>query len=62
MLHVDAPLMATLATVVVGARLVQSAAHIASGSSLAVNVRFTAFATQLACFVAMLITIARSVR
>lgn len=57
---VGAVLLGTLATglagvdvivlpwVIVGARLVQSLAHVASGSEAAVTVRFSAFAVQLA--------------
>jgi uncharacterized MAPEG superfamily protein len=38
-----------LAVIVVVARVIQSAIHIASGSVLAVNLRFTAFAVQIVC-------------
>jgi uncharacterized MAPEG superfamily protein len=42
-----------LAVIVVVARVIQSAIHIASGTSLAVSLRFTAYAVQLACLVWM---------
>jgi uncharacterized MAPEG superfamily protein len=38
-----------LATIVLAARIVQSLIHISSGSSMAVNLRFTAFGVQLVC-------------
>jgi uncharacterized MAPEG superfamily protein len=52
-LRLDSWFMATLPTVVLAARLVQSLVHISSGSSRAVTVRFTAFATQVTCFVVL---------
>ncbi len=42
-----------LATIVVAARIVQSLIHIASGRTLAIAFRFTAFAVQLVCEVWM---------
>jgi hypothetical protein len=56
LLHVD---IATAATVALAARVVQSLVHVASGSVVAVNVRFTAFATQLACYVFMIVRLLR---
>jgi uncharacterized MAPEG superfamily protein len=41
------------ATIVLCARVVQSTIHVASNSNLAVNFRFTAFLTQLGCFLWM---------
>jgi len=38
-----------LAVIVVVARVVQSAIHIASGSAVAIRLRFTAFAVQIVC-------------
>jgi uncharacterized MAPEG superfamily protein len=61
-LHIDGPLFARLATVVLGARVVQSLAHVASGGAMVVNLRFAAFVTQLACYVAMVVTILRVAR
>jgi uncharacterized MAPEG superfamily protein len=61
-LHIDRPQLATLAMVVVGARVVQSIAHVASGSVMVVNLRFTAFVTQMVCYVAMIVTILRVAR
>jgi hypothetical protein len=46
-----------LATIVLGARIVQSLIHISSGSAMAVNLRFTAFAVQLVCEVWMAVLI-----
>lgn len=42
------------ATIVLVARVVQSTVHIASNTNLAVNLRFTAFLTQLGCFLWMI--------
>jgi uncharacterized MAPEG superfamily protein len=50
---VQTPLFATLATVYLVARIVQSLVHISSGSAPAVWVRFSAFSTQIACLVLM---------
>jgi hypothetical protein len=46
---VSDPMFSTLAQIVLGGRVVQSAIHIISGSVTAVNARFTAFLVQLAC-------------
>jgi len=43
-------LFATLCTVAVIARMVQSVIHLSSGSATAVNFRFFAFLVQLVCF------------
>jgi hypothetical protein len=45
------------AEIVLGARVVQSLIHVSSGSPPAVTLRFTAFATQVACFVTMIVKI-----
>jgi uncharacterized MAPEG superfamily protein len=45
---------ATAAIVVIAARVVQSCVHIASNTSLAVNLRFSAFLTQLCAFAVMI--------
>ncbi len=45
----------TPAEVALAARVVQSLVHISSGSATAVNVRFTAFLTQLGCYIAMIV-------
>jgi uncharacterized MAPEG superfamily protein len=47
-------------TVALGARMVQSLVHIGSGTAMAVNVRFTAFVTQLGCFGAMIVRLFRA--
>jgi uncharacterized MAPEG superfamily protein len=60
LLRVEAPLFQLLPVVVICARVVQSLVHVSSGGSLAVNVRFTAFVTQLTCFVVMLFLITRA--
>lgn len=43
---------ALLAQTIVVARVIQSLIHIASGSAMAVNLRFTAFLVQIGCFFA----------
>lgn len=58
MLEVRAPLFSTLASVVLGARVLQSVFHISSGRSLVVNLRFTAFLAQLVCMAWMALLIA----
>lgn len=50
---------ATLAQVVVAARMAQTLAHISSGRSLVVNIRFTFFLTQLVCFASMAVILLR---
>jgi uncharacterized MAPEG superfamily protein len=50
---------ATLAQVVAAARVGQTLAHIASGRSLVVNIRFTFFLTQLICFFSMAVILLR---
>jgi len=50
---------ATLAEVYVAARVGQTIAHLASGRSLVINVRFGFFAVQLACIGAMIVQICR---
>jgi uncharacterized MAPEG superfamily protein len=52
-LHVEAPILATLSQVVVGARLFQTACHIAHPGQVAVTLRFCGYFTQLICFVWM---------
>jgi uncharacterized MAPEG superfamily protein len=59
--RVATPSFETLPVVVLGARLAQSAFHISSGRSLVVNFRFTAYLTQLACFIWMMVEILRAV-
>jgi uncharacterized MAPEG superfamily protein len=46
-----------LAVIVVVARIVQSAIHIASGSAMAINLRFAALAVQFVCEVWMAVLI-----
>ncbi len=50
--------VATLAEVIVVARVGQSVTHISSGSAIAVNVRFTFFLVQLVSLIAMGVHIA----
>lgn len=50
----------TLALTALGARVGQSIAHVSSGRSLVVNVRFAFFLVQLVCFGAMAVQIARA--
>ena len=54
-LSVESPTLDRLAIGVLAARVGQSLVHIASGSSLAVNARFTFFGTQIVCLVWMAI-------
>jgi uncharacterized MAPEG superfamily protein len=56
---IKAPGLDTLARVYLCARVGQSLAHVASGSVLGVNVRFTFFVVQVGCLVGFLLTIAR---
>ena len=53
------PTFETLPVVVLFARVAQSLIHVSSGRSLAVNLRFTAFVTQLVCFIWMMVEIAK---
>jgi uncharacterized MAPEG superfamily protein len=50
---------AILAQVVVCARVGQTLAHLSSGRSLLINIRFTFFLTQLTCFGAMAVMLFR---
>ena len=52
-----APLLDTVAKVYLAARIGQSVTHVASGSVIAVNVRFTFFVVQVACLIQMLLMI-----
>lgn len=56
----SSPTFARLAEVALAARVVQTLAHVTSGSVAAVNVRFTAFATQMVCFGWMAVAILRA--
>jgi len=49
-----------LALIVLAARIVQSAIHIASGSAMAVRLRFTAFAVQIVCEIWMAALVLRA--
>jgi hypothetical protein len=60
-LHVATPMFTRLPAIALGARLVQSLAHVASGSVPAVSVRFAAFAVQLGCVAWMMVEIGRAV-
>jgi uncharacterized MAPEG superfamily protein len=53
--HVD---IDTAAQVALAARVAQSLIHIASGRSIAVNLRFTAFLVQLGSYVAIIVRLA----
>ena len=44
------PLFGLLCVIVMGARIVQSLIHIASGASAAIMARFVAFAVQIICY------------
>jgi uncharacterized MAPEG superfamily protein len=54
-----APALDTAAKVYLAARVGQSLAHVSSGSSMAVNVRFTFFLVQVGCLLAFLAVMAR---
>ncbi|MBI2374634.1 MAG: MAPEG family protein [Deltaproteobacteria bacterium] len=58
-LGVDTPLFDRLSMFVLGARIVQSLVHIASGSKQAVSVRFSAFAVQVLAVLWMGVEITR---
>ncbi|TGM53136.1 MAPEG family protein [Leptospira adleri] len=45
---------ALVCQIILGARLVQSLAHLSSGSEMAVNVRFTGFVTQYGSFICLI--------
>ena len=62
LVHVYPGTFNALALVALGARVVQSLAHLSSGSVTAVNVRVTAFLTQHVCFAWMIVEIVRSAR
>ncbi len=51
------PYFGTLATIYLAARIVQSLIHVASGTNLAVRLRFTAFCVQIFCLVRMMLLI-----
>jgi len=53
-LHVPGALFQGVALVVLPARVIQSVAHISSGSDHAVLVRFGAFCVQLTCFAVLI--------
>ena len=54
LLHVDVLRWAEIALC---ARVLQSVIHVSSGSVMAVNLRFTAFVTQVVCYVGMIWTL-----
>ncbi len=54
-LGVSSPRLATLATVVMIARIAQTSLHVSSGRALIINLRATAFITQLVCFAWMIV-------
>ena len=54
---IRAPILDTLARTYLAARIGQSVTHVASGSVMAVNVRFTFFLIQVGCLIGILWTI-----
>jgi uncharacterized MAPEG superfamily protein len=54
-LGVSSPRLALLAKIVVGGRVAQTIFHVSSPGPLGVTLRFSAFATQLACFAWMIV-------
>jgi hypothetical protein len=54
------PTVAWLPAIALGARIVQSLAHLSSGASPAVAVRFSGLMVQYVCIVFMIVTIARA--
>jgi uncharacterized MAPEG superfamily protein len=59
LVHTSSRAWNVLPLVALGARVLQSIAHVSSGSVMAVNVRFTGFVVQYLCFAWMLVEIAR---
>jgi uncharacterized MAPEG superfamily protein len=57
---ITASVLGTLARVYLGARVGQSLTHVASGSAVAINVRFGFFLVQLGCLVGFIAVIARA--
>ena len=57
----ESALFNRLAVIVVVARVIQSAIHIASGSAMAINLRFAAFAVQLVSEIWMAVLILQAV-
>ncbi|AOP36131.1 MAPEG family protein [Leptospira tipperaryensis] len=45
---------AMVSQIILGARLIQTAAHLSSGSDIAVNVRFTGFVVQYGSFICLI--------
>ncbi|HEY2747394.1 MAG TPA: MAPEG family protein [Polyangia bacterium] len=61
LVRVQSPMLTTLPEVIVGARIVQSCVHLSSGSGMAINVRFTAFAVQVASMIWLGVLVLRTV-
>lgn len=59
LVHHESRWFMTLPLIALGARVVQSLVHIASGSLMAINLRFAAFFTQYVCFAWMIVEILR---
>ena len=59
LVHIHSRAFDLLPLVALGARVVQSTAHVASGAAPAISIRFVGFATQYVCFGWMLCEIAR---
>ncbi len=57
--HAGSPLMDQLAEIYLGARVMQSLVHIASGHRFAVVVRLLCFVTQMVCLTAMGLLVAQ---
>jgi uncharacterized MAPEG superfamily protein len=57
---IHSPTLDTLARVYLGARVCQSLAHLSSGGTVAVNVRFAFFLTQVGCLVGFVWMIAHA--
>ncbi len=60
LLHVTSPLFTTLPQVIVIARVVQSTVHLTSGSAMAINLRFTAFAVQVTSMIWLAVEVLRA--
>jgi len=58
-LHVQSPLFRTLPQVILVARIVQSLVHLSSAKALAINLRFTAFAVQVASMIVLAVELLR---
>ena len=57
--HASSPAFVLLPKVVLGARIAQSIIHVSSNAPMVINLRFTAFLTQLGCYAWMIVELLR---